>query len=42
MADSFLDGKNPGDGQQTALNADQTKIMQMFGNSAEDLAKYGK
>lgn len=41
VADSVLDGKTPGDGQQTALNADQSKIMQMFGNTAEDLAKYG-
>lgn len=39
---SGLDGKSPGDPHQAALNADQTTIMRMFGNSAEDLAKYGK
>lgn len=41
VADSGLDGKNP-EGERTALNADQTAIMNMFGNTAEDLAKYGK
>lgn len=41
VADSVLDGKHPEDAA-TALNADQTKIMTMFGNSAEDLAKFGK
>ncbi len=42
VADSGLDGKKtPGD-PETALNADQTKIMQMFGNTAEDLGKFGK
>lgn len=39
---SGLDGKQPGKDQQTALNSDQGKIMQMLGNSVEDLAKYGK
>ncbi len=29
-------------GKATALNADQQKIAEMFGNSAEDIAKYGK
>jgi len=42
VADSGLSVKTPEDGQATALNADQSKIMQMFGNTAEDLAKYGK
>lgn len=41
VADSGLDGKKP-EGERTALNADQTAIMNMFGNTAEDLAKYGK
>ncbi len=42
VADSGLGGKAVETGGQVALNADQTAIMQMFGNSAEDLAKYGK
>jgi len=42
VPDSGLGGKTPEDSQQTALNADQTKIMRMLGNTAEDLAKYGK
>lgn len=41
VADSVLDGKKPEEAA-TALNADQTKIMQMFGNTAEDLTTYGK
>lgn len=41
VADSGLGGKTPV-GEKTALNADQTKIMQMFGNTAEDLAKFGQ
>jgi phage I-like protein len=38
---SNLDGKKPGD-QETALNAEEQRIAGMFGNSAEDIAKYGK
>ncbi len=38
---SGLDGKQPDDGV-TALNAEQAKIAAMFGNSAEDLKKYGQ
>jgi len=38
---SGLDGKKPETGTGTALNADQAKIAKMFGNSAEDLKKYG-
>lgn len=40
-ADSGLDGKEAGDGQGSALNAEQAKIATMFGNSVEDLKKYG-
>jgi phage I-like protein len=39
-AESGLGGKTPPQ-TQTALNAEQTLVMEMFGNSAEDLAKYG-
>lgn len=39
--DSGLDGKKP-EGEQKALNAEEKRIADMFGNSAEDLAKYGK
>ncbi|MDG4475431.1 phage protease [Thiovibrio frasassiensis] len=39
--DSGLDGKDPDKDKGLALNADQTKIAEMFGNSAEDLKKYG-
>lgn len=39
--DSGLGGKNA-DGTGTALNAEQQQIAAMFGNTAEDLAKYGK
>jgi phage I-like protein len=39
---SGLDKKTPDGDQQTALNAEQTKIAGMFGNTAEDIAKYGK
>ena len=42
VADSVLGGKTPGDGQETALNAEQTKIMKMLCNTDEDLANYGK
>ncbi len=38
---SGLDGKEADQGQGTALNADQAKIAAMFGNSVEDLKKYG-
>ena len=38
---SGLDGKKV-DGETKALNAEQQQIAEMFGNSAEDLAKYGK
>lgn len=36
-----LDQKKPGE-QDTALNAEQEKVASMFGNTADDLAKYGK
>lgn len=40
IADSSgLEGKTPGQ-TETAMNSEQTKIANMFGNSAEDLAKY--
>jgi phage I-like protein len=39
-AESGLEGKVPQQ-VQTALNAEQALVMEMFGNSAEDLAKYG-
>lgn len=38
---SHLDGKKPG-GDETALNAEQVATAAMFGNSVEDLQKYGK
>ena len=38
---SQLDTKRPGI-EDTALNAEQEKVAGLFGNSAEDLAKYGK
>lgn len=38
---SDLDGKDPNRDKDTALNAEQQKIAGMFGNSAEDIAKYG-
>lgn len=37
---SGLTGTPPG--TQTAMNAEQMQIAKMFGNSAEDIAKYGK
>lgn len=37
---SNLNGKKPVD-SETALNAEQEKIAAMFGNSAEDIKKYG-
>ena len=42
VADSGLDGKSPESDGQVALNADQASIMNMFGNTAEDIAKFGK
>ena len=39
--ESGLDGKQPGGGDGKALNADEKRIAEMFGNSAEDLRKYG-
>lgn len=39
--ESGLEGKKP-EGEQKALNAEQQQIASMFGNSAEDLEKYGK
>jgi phage I-like protein len=39
---SDLDGKDPNKDKGLALNADQKKISAMFGNSAEDLKKYGQ
>ncbi|MBU1564231.1 MAG: phage protease [Proteobacteria bacterium] len=38
---SNLSGKSPDDTTK-ALNAEQQKVADLFGNSAEDLAKYGK
>lgn len=38
---SGLEGKEAKD-TQTALNSEQQKVAEMFGNSAEDIAKYGK
>jgi len=38
---SGLEGKKV-DGETKALNAEQQQIAEMFGNSAEDLEKYGK
>ncbi|OGC00137.1 hypothetical protein A2V82_16505 [candidate division KSB1 bacterium RBG_16_48_16] len=38
---SGLDGKKPGE-TTTALNAEEAKIAAMFGNSVEDIKKYGK
>lgn len=39
--DSGLDQKSQ-NGQGKALNAEQQKVAEMFGNTAEELAKYGK
>lgn len=39
---SDLDGKDPNKDNGLALNADQSKIAGMFGNTVEDLKKYGK
>ena len=38
---SRIDGKRPED-QGKALNAEEQRIAEMFGNSVEDLQKYGK
>jgi len=38
---SGLDDKDPGDKTGTALNAVEQKMADQFGNSAEELAKYG-
>lgn len=37
---SGLDDKKPGEGS-TALNAEEAKVAAMFGNSADDIKKYG-
>lgn len=39
---SDLDGKDPNEGNGLALNNEQSRIAAMFGNSAEDLEKYGQ
>lgn len=39
--DSNLDGKKP-EGENTALNQEQQQIAELFGNSADDLQKYGQ
>lgn len=41
-ADSNLDTKKPGDSEAAALNAEEARVAAMFGNSAEDITKYGK
>ena len=38
---STMDNKRPED-KGTALNAEEQRIAGMFGNSIEDLQKYGK
>ena len=38
---SRIDGKRPED-QGKGLNAEEQRIAEMFGNSVEDLQKYGK
>lgn len=38
---SRMDGKRPEDRAGQAMNAEEKKIADMFGNSAEDLAAYG-
>ena len=40
--DSGLDNKKPNDENNTALNAEQKQVASMFGNSIDDLNKYGK
>ncbi|WP_211221614.1 phage protease [Desulfocurvibacter africanus] len=39
--ESGLEGKKP-EGQAKALNAEERKIAEMFGNTPEDLVKYGQ
>lgn len=39
--DAGLDNKHPDKDRAKALNTEQQKVAAMFGNSAEDLAKYG-
>lgn len=41
-AETGLDTKKPGDAEAPALNAEETRVAAMFGNSAEDINKYGK
>ena len=40
-ADTHLDGKTPED-EGTALNAEEQRVAEMFGNSLEDIKKYGQ
>ena len=40
--DSGLDKKDPDQGKDKSLNAEEKKIAAMFGNSADDIAKYSK
>ncbi|MDG4811665.1 phage protease [Hydrogenovibrio sp. 3SP14C1] len=40
-SDSNLDGKEPPTGENKAMNSEQKAIAEMFGNSPEDLEKYG-
>lgn len=42
VSDSGLDSKKPGNGTSTAMNAEQQKVADQFGNSAEDIAEFGK
>lgn len=39
---STLSDRRPMSGVESALNAEETQMAAMFGNSAEDIAKYGK
>ncbi len=41
-ADSDLSTKKPGDADAVALNAEEAQVAAMFGNSADDINKYGK
>ena len=41
-ADSNLDTRKPGDSEAAAFNAEEARVAAMFGNSAEDITKYGK
>lgn len=41
-ADSDLSKKKPGDADAVALNAEEAQLAAMFGNSVEDITKYGK